>query len=88
MKAYVWSPERNRTLKASRNRNICFEDIVAAIEGGGILDDIRRPNADKYPGQRMLVVYVKDYVYAVPYVATAEGIFLKTPFPSRRLKAI
>jgi hypothetical protein len=88
MKAYVWSPEKNQALKANGKRNICFEDIVAAIEGGGLLADIRHPNVAKYPGQRMLVVYVKEYVYAVPYVASAEGTFLKTAFPSRQLKAI
>jgi len=87
MEAYVWIAEKNRALASDRHRKICFEDIVAAIEGGGLLDDIRHPNIARYPGQRMLVVYVKDYVYAVPYVSTAEGLFLKTAFPSRQLKA-
>jgi hypothetical protein len=35
----------------------------------------------------MLVVFANGYVYAVPYVETPEGIFLKTAFPSRRLTA-
>ena len=86
MKAMLWSPEKNRELKADARRNICFEDIVAAIESGGLLDDIDHPNSEKYPGQRVLVVLAKTYVYAVPYVQTLEGIFLKTVFPSRRLK--
>jgi hypothetical protein len=86
MKTIVWSPEKNRALKSDAKRNICFEDIVAAIESGGLLDDIEHPNTEKYPGQRMLVVLAKAYVYAVPYVATPDGIFLKTVFPSRRLK--
>ena len=67
--------------------NLCFEDIVAAIESGGLLDDIEHPNRAKYPGQRLLVVLANGYVYAVPYVETPDGIFLKTAFPSRRLKA-
>ncbi len=87
MRAIAWSPEKNRELKSDTRRNICFEDIVAAVESGGLLDDIEHPNAEKYPGQRMLVVLAKAYVYAVPYVATPDGIFLKTVFPSRRLKA-
>jgi hypothetical protein len=86
MKTLAWSPEKNRELKSDAKRNICFEDIVAAIESGGLLDDIEHPNAEKYPGQRMLVVLAKAYVYAVPYVRTSEGIFLRTAFPSRRLK--
>ena len=87
MKTIAWSPEKNRALKSDAERNICFEDIVAAIESGGLLDDIEHPNAEKYPGQRMLVVLAKAHVYAVPYVRTPEGIFLKTVFPSRHLKA-
>jgi hypothetical protein len=35
----------------------------------------------------MLVIHVKDCVYAVPYVTTVQGPFLKTAFPSRQLKA-
>jgi hypothetical protein len=54
---------------------------------GGLLDDIEHPNRQKYPGQRVLVVLANAYVYAVPYVPTPDGIFLKTAFPSRRLKA-
>jgi hypothetical protein len=87
MDVISWSPEKNRELKSDVKRNICFEDIVAAIEGGGLLDEIEHPNAVKYPGQRILVVLAKAYVYAVPYVRTPDGIFLKTAFPSRRLKA-
>jgi hypothetical protein len=87
MNVISWSPEKNRELKSDVKRNICFEDIVAAIEGGGLLDEIEHPNADKYPGQRILVVLAEAYVYAVPYVRTPDGIFLKTAFPSRRLKA-
>jgi hypothetical protein len=87
MRTIAWSPEENRELKSDAKRRICFEDVVAAIEGGGLLDDIEHPNREKYPGQRMRVVHANGYVYAVPYVPTPEGIFLKTAFPSRRLRA-
>ena len=87
MRRLAWSAEKNHEPKSDVKRRICFEDIVAAIESGGLLDDIEHPNQEKYPGQRMLVVLAKGYVYAVPYVETPEGIFLKTAFPSRRLKA-
>ncbi len=88
MRSIAWSPEKNRELKSDAKRKICFEDIVAAIESGGLLDDIEHPNREKYPSQRMLVVLANGYVYAVPYVFTPDGIFLKTAFPSRRLKAL
>ena len=87
MKRITWSPEKNRALKSDPKRRICFEDILVAIESGGLLDDIEHPNKDRFPGQRILVVLAKDYVYAVPYVETPDEIFLKTAFPSRRLKA-
>ena len=53
---------------------------ISSIEGGGLLDDIEHPNQEKYPGQRLLVVLANDYIYAVPYVETPDGIFLKTAF--------
>ena len=87
MRTIIWSPDKNRELKSDGKRRICFEHIVAAIESGGLLDDIEHPNREKYPGQRVLVVLANAYVYAVPYVPTPEGIFLKIAFPSRRLKA-
>jgi len=87
MRTIAWSPEKNRELKPDAKRRRCFEDIVAAIEGGGLLDAIEHPNREKYPGERVLVVLANGYVYAVPYVPTPDWIFLKTAFPSRRLKA-
>jgi hypothetical protein len=77
----------HQELKPDARRRICLEDIVAAIESGGLLDDIEHPNREKYRGQRMLAVVANGYVYAVRYVSTPDGIFLRTAFPSRRLKA-
>jgi hypothetical protein len=85
MKQIAWSDAKNRELKANRNRAVCFEDIVAAIEGGGLLDDIEHVNAARYPRQRMFVVLLNDYVYGVPYVTDGDEIFLKTVYPSRKL---
>jgi hypothetical protein len=53
-------------------------------ESGRLVDDIEHPDREKYPGQGMLA---NGYVYAIPCVSTPDGIFLKTAFPSRRLKA-
>jgi hypothetical protein len=85
---FEWSLEKNLELKSSSNRGICFEDIVSAIENGGLLDDIGHLNSAKYPHQRMYVVLVNNYVYGVPYVEAVDGVFLKTAFPSRKLKGI
>jgi hypothetical protein len=83
----VWSIEKNNQLKADPNRNICFEDIIAAIENDGLLADITHPNSARYPNQHIWVVLYEGYVYAVPYVRHSDDtIFLKTVYPSRTLR--
>jgi uncharacterized DUF497 family protein len=83
MKGFEWNAEKNESLRESRG--ICFEDVVACIVSGGVLDVIDHPNQKKYPGQKMYVVDVNGYAVLVPYVKTDEGMFLKTVIPSRKM---
>jgi hypothetical protein len=41
-------------------------------------------NAERYAGQRNLVVQREDYVYLVPFVEDEHTVFLKTIIPSRK----
>ena len=82
MEYLEWSPEKNARLKAQRG--ISFEEIVVCIAQGGLLDILVRPDRERYPGQKVLVVDVDNYVYLVPFVESHEGIFLKTIIPSRK----
>lgn len=82
MKPFRWNPDKNEALKVERG--ISFEVIALAIEADGLLDELRHPNADKYPNQSVLVVAFDDYVYLVPYVEEADYYFLKTVIPSRK----
>ncbi len=82
MKHINWNPEKNR--KLIEERNISFENIVFALQSGGLLDDIVHPNREQYPNQRVFVVSIDDYAYLVPYVENNEEIFLKTAIPSRK----
>ena len=82
MKPFRWNHDKNETLKIERS--ISFEEMVLAIEADGLLDELRHPNADKYPNQSVLVVALDDYVYLVPYVEEADYYFLKTVIPSRK----
>ena len=82
MKQINWNAEKNQTL--INERRISFEDIVFSIQSGDLLDDVCHPNSGKYPNQRLFVVSVDDYVYLVPYIETADEIFLKTIIPSRK----
>ncbi len=85
--ARLWYGLKRRTSseESSRARHL-FEAIAASIAQGGLLDVLAHPNRERYPDQKILVVQIRDYVYAVPSVEQAKGTwFLKTAFPSRRL---
>ena len=82
MKPFRWSPEKNASLVA--NRGVSFEGVVVAIESGGLLDVLARPNPTKYPQHRGLVVAADDYVVLVPFVEEDDYFFLKTIIPSRK----
>jgi len=38
----------------------------------------------RFKNQHMFAVNVNEYIYLVPFVETAEEIFLKTIYPSRK----
>jgi len=82
MKPFRWNHDKNQLLK--KDRGICFEEIVLAIEADGLVDELRHPNQQKYPNQRVLVVALDGYVYLVPYVEEIDYFFLKTVIPSRK----
>jgi hypothetical protein len=82
VRTYRWSESKNEQLK--RTRGISFEDIVLALESGGLLDVLTHPNPTRYPNQHILVVTVMKYVYLVPYVEEQDHLFLKTIIPSRK----
>ena len=75
---------KNQLLKATRG--VGFEEIIDAINSGGLLADVAHPS-QKRSNQRLYVVRVKKYAYAVPYVINPQRreIFLKTAYPSRAL---
>lgn len=81
-----YSEEKNLILKETRRVN--FEDVVDSLEKGKILDNIDHFNKKKYPNQKIFIVEIKKYAYAVPYVIDKKRkvIFLKTVYPNRVLK--
>jgi len=81
-KYFNWNPEKNQLL--IRERGVSFERIVFEIASGNELAVLEHPNQEKYPGQKISMVQVEDYVYAVPFIETDLEIFLKTIVPSRK----
>lgn len=78
----TFNEEKNQLLKVTRG--ICFEDILAALENGKLLADIAHPNNQR-TNQKVYIVQIGQYAYAVPYVINEQKreIFLKTVYPSR-----
>ena len=76
---YYWNEEKSELLK--KKRGISFEEVVTHILQGDLLLIKEHPNQEKYPGQKMFVVRIDNYVYLAPFVQ--EG-FLKTIFANRK----
>jgi uncharacterized DUF497 family protein len=82
VKPFRWDPTKNDRLKAERG--ISFEEIVLAVEEGGLRDLLIHPNQRRYPGQVVLVVAYREYAYLVPSVEEEGHYFPKTIIPSRK----
>jgi uncharacterized DUF497 family protein len=82
VKQILWDTDKNDLLQ--RGRGICFEDVLLALEKAALLDNLEHPNQDKYPGQRIMIVRIENYVCLVPYIETKECVLLKTIIPSRK----
>lgn len=82
MKPFRWGTEKNEQLIAERG--VSFEQMVVAVEAGGLLDVLAHPNASRYPNQKVLVVASDGYAYLVPFVEQEDHFFLKTVIPSRK----
>ena len=79
---FDWDNAKNKILKSERD--IQFEDVVVAIENGGLIRKIKHTNPKKYTNQELLLVVINKYVYVVPVVPTEDGYFLKTIYKSRK----
>jgi hypothetical protein len=81
---YEFSAEKNQQL--IEERYISFEDIIAAVSNGKLLDTISHPNKTKYPNQPIYVIEINGYAHLVPFVRKDKyTVFLKTIIPSRKL---
>ncbi|MBI2613931.1 MAG: BrnT family toxin [Candidatus Levybacteria bacterium] len=82
MKYFDWDKEKNQKLK--KERDVSFEDVINAINAERVLHRGNHPSQKKYPGQKIIVVEIKDYAYVVPFVEDKEKIFFKTIIPNRK----
>ena len=82
MKPVRWDTEKNVQLRTERGMS--FEEVLAALSRGALLDVLAHLNTAQYPNQRMFVVRIRGYAYLVPFVETDKEVFLKTIIPSRK----
>lgn len=82
MSEFNWDDKKNELLE--KTRGVCFENVVVCIQNGDVLDVIRHPNRERYPGQNIIVLNMTGYVWLVPYVKSKGIRFLKTVIPSRK----
>lgn len=83
---FDYSKKKDRLLKKARD--ISFEEVIEAIKSGNLIKDVDHFNKKNYPNQRIFIVKLRKYIYAVPYVLDKKRNvkFLKTIYPNRVLK--
>lgn len=79
---YQWDNEKNERLKAERG--LSFEQAVMHIQKRDPLGVYDHPNQKRYPGQQILIIQIRDYVFLVPFAESVDGRFLKTIITSRK----
>lgn len=78
-----WNEEKNKHLW--KTREISFEVVREVIMDGSIIIE-PHPNQEKYPGQIIIIFEYEEYWWVCPAVELKDGFFLKTIYPSRRIK--
>lgn len=79
---FNWDNKKNEQLK--RERGVSFEQIVFLIENDCVLDILEHPSKKIYKNQRVYIINIDNYAYAVPFEDEGNERFLKTIFPSRK----
>lgn len=77
---FEYSIEMNNWLKI--NRGISFETVVTYVMENKIIDIIHNPTRKN---QSMYVFKYENLIHVCPFVNNANGIFLKTIFPDRKI---
>jgi hypothetical protein len=84
-KEKIFKFNKNKNKKLLKERGIGFKQIINILKIKRELDVIDHLNKIKYPRQKIFVVKIKKFIYAVPYLKEKDSFFLKTIFPSRKL---
>ncbi len=83
---FDWNEEKNREIK--KDRGVCFEDFIQALEDDRVIDIIEHHDKAKYPNQKLFIVELNGYIHYVPFVQDEKRYFLKNIIPSRKLNKV
>ena len=78
-----WNEEKNQYLQG--NRGISFEVVRELIIDDSVIVE-PHPHQEKYPGQLIIIFLYNEYWWVCPAVELDDGFFLKTVYPSRKVK--
>mgnify|MGYP003483218859 CR=1 FL=1 len=81
---FVLPDNSDKNQKLLEERDICFEDIIVAINSGNLLS-VRKNSSENHQSQDVLIVEIDEYVYYVPFVKNGNEYYLKKIIPSRKL---
>ena len=80
---FTWSRDKNDLLK--RRRGIAFEDVILKVLQRDIVNIEYNHNPVRYPGQHLLLMIVRGYLYSVPYYqADVDTMHLVMAYPDGR----
>lgn len=83
---FEWDPKKSKLIK--EKRGVSFEEIVKLITAENLLAVIDHPNQEKYPEQKIFVINIGGYAWAVPFEKGGDKLRLITAYPSRKLTKI
>jgi len=79
---FGFNDEKNALLV--KTRGVSFEMVIEILKSDASVKIVKSPNKPKHPNQDMFLVEINGYVYAVPFVRTHDGYYLKTIYASRK----
>ena len=82
MKKFRFNEDKDKILK--EKRGLGFKNIIKEINKGKLIKIIDNQNKKQYLKQKIYLILIKDYVFAVPCIEEEQYIFLKTIYPSRK----
>lgn len=75
----TWSADKNDLLK--RRRGVAFEDVYIGLRRGDALNIVFNHNPERHPGQDLLLIMIRDYLYVVPHERDGDAVRLITIYP-------